>query len=365
MLVLEDRTVPNNYTATGPKDLIADINAANAAGGANTITLVAGMTFTLAVVNNATDGPNGLPVVQANDNLTIVGGGDTIRRKTSGGAPAFRLFDIESGASLSLENMTLEAGLTQTKGGAILNAGTLTLHSVTIQNNSARGNDPPNQTNSFPIPGGTALGGGVASYGALTLDSCTIQNNASTGGTGGYGIATGGGVVRGSGGGARGAGIYVGAGNVTIASSSITGNTAQGGLGGTGGMAKGGGMCVENGTIATTNTITLTSSAINGNLAKGGNGGTVGGNGLGGGLYVGRDFVGVGSTNITLHDLSIGGNTAAGGNKKTWTGQGIGGGIYIDYGASVGLDSFTFSHVAGNHASTSDDDIAGSFSMIP
>src|SRR5262249_17474621 len=76
MLSLEDRTVPNNYTAAGVSDLIADVNAANASGGANTITLVAGTTFTLAAVNNTTDGPTGLPVVQANDSLTIVGSGD-------------------------------------------------------------------------------------------------------------------------------------------------------------------------------------------------------------------------------------------------------------------------------------------------
>jgi hypothetical protein len=38
---LEDRALPSNYTAGSVADLIADINAANTAGGSNTITLTA------------------------------------------------------------------------------------------------------------------------------------------------------------------------------------------------------------------------------------------------------------------------------------------------------------------------------------
>src|SRR5215470_2284151 len=90
---LEDRALPSAYTATSVADLIADINAANAAGGSNTITLVAGTTFTLTAVDNTTDGATGLPVIAANDSLTLVGNGDTIARKTAGGTLAFRLFD--------------------------------------------------------------------------------------------------------------------------------------------------------------------------------------------------------------------------------------------------------------------------------
>jgi hypothetical protein len=56
---LEDRLVPSNYTAGSVTQLIADINAANQQGGANTITLVAGTTFTLTAVNNTTNGEGG------------------------------------------------------------------------------------------------------------------------------------------------------------------------------------------------------------------------------------------------------------------------------------------------------------------
>jgi hypothetical protein len=58
--------VPSNFTAASVSDLIADINAANLAGGSNTITLVAGTTFTLTEVNNFTGGQNGSREVPGN-----------------------------------------------------------------------------------------------------------------------------------------------------------------------------------------------------------------------------------------------------------------------------------------------------------
>src|SRR5262249_58871788 len=83
----------SSYTASTVSDLIADVTAANAAGGANTVTLVAGTTFTLTAVDNTTDGATGLPVIAAKDNLTIIGNGDVIARSTANGTPAFRLLD--------------------------------------------------------------------------------------------------------------------------------------------------------------------------------------------------------------------------------------------------------------------------------
>lgn len=45
-------------------------------------------------------------------------------------------------------------------------------------------------------------------------------------------------------------------------------------------------------------------------------------------------------------------------------GAGRGGGIYISSGASVGLDAFTQANTKNNTASTSDNDIFGSFTLI-
>ena len=61
-------------------------------------------------MNNTTNGATGLPVIAANDNLTIVGNGDTIERSTATAA-YFRLLDVASGGSLTLQNLTLQGGL--------------------------------------------------------------------------------------------------------------------------------------------------------------------------------------------------------------------------------------------------------------
>ena len=103
--VLEVRSLLSSYTAASVSALVADINAANANGGANTITLAANTTFDLTAVNNTTNGANGLPVIGGKngaDNLTIIGNGATIDRSTAAGTPAFRLFDVANGNSLTL-----------------------------------------------------------------------------------------------------------------------------------------------------------------------------------------------------------------------------------------------------------------------
>jgi hypothetical protein len=136
----EDRTLLSSYTAGSVSDLINDINTANAAGGANTITLATRTTFTLTQVNNTSDGPTGLPVVAAGDNLTIVGNNDTIQRSSVSGIPSFRLFDVASGASLTLENMTLQFGEifgAGGNGGEIYSNGDLALSGVNVFNGTA------------------------------------------------------------------------------------------------------------------------------------------------------------------------------------------------------------------------------------
>src|SRR5262249_10882863 len=137
---LENRTLPSTFNAATVSDLIADINAANAAGGTNTITLTAPTTshYVLAAVDNTTDGATGLPVIAKKDTLTIIGNGDAIERGSVLGTPAFRLFDVANGASLTLQNVTVHNGLafgsgTFAEGGGIYNQGTLVLDRATVQ----------------------------------------------------------------------------------------------------------------------------------------------------------------------------------------------------------------------------------------
>src|SRR5262249_7429576 len=121
---LEDRAVPANFTVATVPDLIGAVTAANLSAAADTITLAP-----RTAVNNPDDtGATGLPVIAASGgSLTIVGNGDVIERTRNNGTPAFRLLKVDFGASLTLQDLTLQGGRTTIWGGAIYNVGSLTL----------------------------------------------------------------------------------------------------------------------------------------------------------------------------------------------------------------------------------------------
>jgi hypothetical protein len=358
---------------------------------------VAGKTFSLTAVDNTTDGATGLPLIAANDNLTIVGNGDTIERSTVSGTPAFRLIDVASKASLTLENLTLQGGLafgsgSSAEGGGIYNQGTLDLNGVIVQNNVAQG-----QGVRF---GSDGSGGGLyVVAGNVTLTNVTVSLNTAQGGTGIYFHTWRGSGEYGGGNGAGG-GLYVAGGNVTLTSTSLSSNTARGGR--SSGTGAGGGLYVAGGTVTLADTnlssdtaqgaagssviafnnsfgtvggtgrggalyvaggnVVLTGDSLTANTAEGGIGGYgryegAGGSGLGGGVYA------AGGT-ITLRDDSVTGN-AAGGGYGYALGLGEGGGLYIDPTAAVYLDAFALANILNNTASTSDPNIHGSYSLLP
>ena len=412
---LEDRMVLSNFTAATVSDLIADINAANQQGGANTIMLAAGKTFQLAAVDNTTDGATGLPVIAAKDNLTILGNGDTIARSTASGTPHLRLFDVAAGAALTLENLTLQNGLADGGwgGGAIYNRGTLKLTGVTVQGNSATAGG------ALYVAGGTvslagdnlsantavgiaANGYGGALYvasGTVSLSNDTLSGNTARGGVGRLaGIVNGIPIwyrYQGYGG-----GIYVSGGTVTSTNDILSSNAAVGGQGGAGtagfngqnggnggpgGIGYGGGVCVAAGKV------TLSNDTLTGNLAQGGQGGQGGkaypryypyhivwgngGNGGNGGDGFGGGLCALGGS-ITLTGDTItsntaqGGNGGAGGSGRSYgltggTGVGEGGGLFLDPPAVAYLDPFTVANVVNNTASTSYPNIYGSYTIRP
>jgi hypothetical protein len=254
---LEGRTLFASYTAASVADLIANINAANQSSQADTITLVAGKTFSLtaAAVDTESIGPSGMPTIMAGGGgLTILGNGDTIERSGAAGTPGFRLFEVGAGGSLTLKNLTLQGGFSTgahtfagqppAQGGAIYSQGALNLESVTVQNNTAQGRS------GFLAWGGLAQGadgqgGGLYSAGSLSLTDCTIRNNRAIGGQGldkaWYTITGSGGtgtfvtVYTGTvGGNAAGGGIYVASGTAAILTTTMTANSAIAGTGGNG-----------------------------------------------------------------------------------------------------------------------------------
>jgi hypothetical protein len=154
--------------------LIAAINVANAAGGNNTITLA--KNISLFSADNITNGPNGLPVILSGDNLTINGAGHILQRDTT--ATDFRFFVVSTGATLTLNKITLKNGLefdsnsSNAIGGAIdVEAnGTLNLNSSTLTGNSVSN-----------LGTATALnlaGGAIFNDGQTNLSHSVVTNNA-------------------------------------------------------------------------------------------------------------------------------------------------------------------------------------------
>jgi hypothetical protein len=391
---LEDRTLMSNYSAATVSELIADINAANAAGGTNTITLTVPTTspYVLTAVDNTSDGANGLPVIANKDALTIIGNGDTIERNAASGTPDFRLFDVASGASLTLENLTLQNGLafgsgSSAEGGAIYNQGNLILSAVTVQNNLAQGSPgssgcPYHECKLKPIPGGPAAGGGIWSGSSLTLENGTlIHNNQAIGGTGGMASQ----FYTGSAGGAGfGGGLYIGGGQANLTGVTVSNNSALGGTGNYvyhgGGSGYGGGLYVDRATV------TLSSDTVDNNLVSG----TVAdGDGFGGGLYVAGGTVNLsgdtvdgnlsgGQEPLPLLDIYYSERAYGGGmyladgtvtlSNDTFEnnqangadGAPAGGGLYIT-AATVYIDAYTLAHVINNTWNGTPDNIFGPY----
>jgi hypothetical protein len=342
------------FSAATVTDLITDINAATKAGGSNTIVLAANTTFDLTAVNNTTNGANGLPVIAKKDNLTISGqGGDIIERDTA--APAFRLFDVSSGGSLTLNNLTLQNGLafgsgSSAEGGAIYNQGSLSLNSVTVQSNRAQGTGGVIR-NGKSDNGQDAAGGGIWSSGTLALASGTvIQNNQAVGGSAYIWWYSGAG---GNGGNAFGGGLCIAGGTANVTGAILNSNTAQGGQGGTGGAGGPGGNGSGGALYVAGAPVLLTSDILENNSTAGGQGGTaitssgfqfngpggLGGNALGGALAVTGGPVTL--TSDIVESNSAWGGAGGQGSPNGAPGTGFGGGLYLDGAATITLGGDT------------------------
>jgi hypothetical protein len=249
-------------------------------------------------------------------------------------------------------------------GGGLMNdVGTLAVSGCTFIGNQARGGSNI-AARAGVVSLGNGGGGGLFTTGFATVTSSTFTSNKAVGGnfnTGGSGAQR---IGNGFGG-----GIDTG-GSLTVSGCTFTNNKAVGGNGNTGGVLTGdglgGGLSNRGG-----GTATVTESTFTGNYAMGGTGaaGQNGGDGLGGGLYndafstltVTESRVGITVSGTIEPNYATGGAAGSGGSA----GQGIGGGAYFADGGIVCLDSYTVKHIAKNHASTSNDNIFGSYTICP
>jgi hypothetical protein len=215
-----------------PTALIAAITAANTAGG-GTINLAPGCPYQLTSADN---GENGLPVITTR--IGVNGNGATI----AGNQTSFRIFEVDGpGGNLSLQNLTITGGSADNGGGIANVGGTVTLNHTQVTGNTA-----------------TQAGGGIASVSdpagvaKLTLNNSTVTGNNQTDPDN----LGGGGIVN----------IL---GTVTLNSSQVNRNSAQGFVGG--GIASGDYLNFSD----TTSFLTLNNSQVNGNTAPNGNGGGI------------------------------------------------------------------------------------------
>lgn len=299
--------------------------------GADTIELAAGATYTLAAIDNATDGNNGLPSISGQ--ITINGNRATIVRDNS--APDFRIFHITAVGNLTLNNLTLaNGGITGMDGGGgsgvdgggdggsggfgggIYNLGTLVINSSTFSGNQASGGNGLSSANTGTGSGGGGggFGGGIYSRGTVTITNSTFSANIAIGGRGGN--SSGGSAGGGGGGGGLGGGLFNHSGVVTIVNSTFSGNGAIGGNGGNGGQTFAGAGNVGS----------------DGDFGSGGGGGYGGGTGGFGGGGGGRAW----STTTGIGGFAGGGGGGLNGNAPGGFAGGGSGNSTFPYGGGGG-----------------------------
>jgi hypothetical protein len=255
------------------------------------------------------------------------------------------------------------------RGGALFTDGSARVTNSTFVGNEAVGGNGN-------TGGGSALLVGVGDGGAiardpfggtsqpLTVSNCTFTNNQAVGGAGNR------------------AGVFVGNGmggafenfagaTATVTGSTFSGNQALGGNGATGsnaGDALGGAL-----SNLTGSTLTVSGCTLTGNQAVGGAGGAGanGGKGFGGGIF--NDGLSVSPVNVgtpatlMVTGSTITGNQASGGAAGAGgtAGQGIGGGVYLVSGGVVCFDLFTSLNLVANTATSSNNNVFGTFTICP
>jgi hypothetical protein len=239
------------------------------AGG--TVNLASGCTYALTSADN---GENGLPVVTTR--IGVNGNGATI----AGNNTSFRIFEVDGpGGNLSLQNVTITGGSADIGGGIENAGGTVTLNHSQVTGNAA-----------------SQAGGGIASatfdpssVARLTLNNSAVTGNQQTLGPQDPNALGGGGIIN----------VL---GTVTLNTSQVNRNSAQGFVGG--GIASGDYLSFS----GTSSVLTLNGSQVNGNSAP---------NAGGGGI---QNLLG----SATLNSSQVNGNTSLNGGGIS-SGNGNGG----------------------------------------
>jgi hypothetical protein len=223
-------------------------------------------------------------------NVTIAGPG--VASLTVDGNATSRVFHIAPGKTVSISDLTLTSGSTDSEnGGGILNDhATLTVNRCAVQNSSAQSNR-----------GGGIYNDGSAGSAALTIQNSTVSGN--------YAYSAGGGVYNDAANG--------GSATLTIVNSTVDGNSSIHGLPFHGGAGGG----IYNDSSGGNAVLTMRNSTVHGNYTSS----------AGGGVF--NDGENGGSATLTITNSTIDGNGAA--YNEIPIGGGEGGGICNDAGIAT------------------------------
>ena len=380
------------------------INQANANNQANTIiippSLDIGTTFVtvhtpqgdfLKEVDHNIIHLNGSALPFITSTLKIVGDDmspdSNITRFTISGEGQSQIFLVAEGYSLTLQDVIVANGHSSTYGGAIFSAGDLDLEGAAVQDSTAaNGGGIAIEVGSLTVNNSTvtgnsatATGGGISiSGGSATFNSADVSSNTVTG-TDNSAVSPASNPVVNSGGSAEGGGLYIKDSQVTITSTTISGNVVQGGKGGTGGdggggtsysdtalevlngcgvgaglggvNGGGGGLAIGGGIAFDSGSLHIVGSSLFNNLAQGGTGGVGGAGGDGGhGEAGGNDSDNQYTINFTAAGAGGSGGAGGRGGDGGAGGSAFGGGLYVAIDPATTDVRLTNSTLANNQA---------------
>jgi hypothetical protein len=292
--------------------------------------------------------------------LNAGGNAVTIAGTNQYGVQTVQLFDVTSGANLSLNGLKLAGGGAIGSAGAVGATGgqgalgTMGTPGASQSNPNGQPGTPgdPGNPGDPGDPGDQAEGGAIfeAAGATVTLNGDTLINNVALGGKGGAGGPGGNG-----GGGGSGGDSWTGTdGNGNSICAGDGGNGANGGIGGAGGAGGDGGPGEGGAVYVSANaTLTVQNTTFTNNLAQGGAGGTGGNGGLGGSGAAGGGGC---ATLVSIPPDGEPGNGATGGTGGPGgaTAVGEGGAIYNAGMLSLSEAAFSGNSVlnAGGNAGT-------------
>ncbi|HEV1997341.1 MAG TPA: choice-of-anchor Q domain-containing protein, partial [Candidatus Dormibacteraeota bacterium] len=258
---------------------------------------------------------------------------------TRGGAKPLRMFHVQRGGNLTLQNVTVTNGLTVNNvgGAGVFNdLGKLTITASTISGNKATAT-----TASLTGKGTDATGGGIATTGTTTITNSVVTGNRALSASAKAGNTTIGEPF------ATGGGIAAKGGVLKVVNSTISQNAALAtGTGGRTALATGAGISAIGNTEVSANlNVTVTGSTVSGNRTFAtSTGGTANSAvALGGGIT--QVHQGVGQDSLAVINSTITSNTADSLSGGVSTSAG---GAILEFGTKGDTLSVINSTIAGN-----------------